>query len=90
MAGDRGFGRKRKVKFGLGEIELSEGAFRFARALTHPVYFVACVSVGACKYTAIIRRLSTENLDLMCNEYANILYEVTSVYPDQWFKWEGD
>ncbi|MBO5905844.1 MAG: hypothetical protein J6Q84_05435 [Kiritimatiellae bacterium] len=89
MAGDRGFGRKRKVKFGLGEIELSEGAFRFARALTHPVYFVACVSVGACKYKAIIRRLSTENLDLMCNEYANILYEVTSAYPDQWFKWEG-
>lgn len=89
MAGDRGVGRKRKVRFGSGEIELSEGAFRFARALSHPVYFAACVSDGGCRYRAVIRRLPTENLDVMVKEYADVLYGVVSAYPYQWFKWEG-
>lgn len=88
MAGDRGAGRKRKVRFGSGEIELSEGAFRFARALGHPVYFAACVSEGGRRYRAVIRRLPTENLDVMIKEYADVLYGVVSAYPHQWFKWE--
>lgn len=89
MAGDRGIGRKRILKFGSGEIELSEGAFRFARALAHPVYFVACVSTGSCRYRVVIRRLPMDDLGCMLKEYANVLYEVSSAYPNQWFKWEG-
>ena len=89
MAADRGFGRTLRLGFGAGEIDLSQGAFRFARALAHPVYFVACVCVGPCRYRAVIRRLTAESADLMAEEYARALFEVASAYPDQWFKWEG-
>lgn len=89
MAADRGFGRTLRLGFGAGEIDLSQGAFRFARALAHPVYFVACVCVGPCRYRAVIRRLTAESADLMAEEYAQALFEVASAYPDQWFKWEG-
>ena len=90
MAGDRGFGRMRRVPFRNGEIALPEGAFRFARALGHPVYFVACVATGACRYRAIVRHLPAENADAMASAYADALDEVTRTYPEQWFKWEGE
>ena len=88
MAGDRGFGRMRRVPFGDSETDLPEGAFRFAAALGHPVYFVACVATGPCRYTAIIRRLP-QKADEMSREYASALYDVTRRFPDQWFRWEG-
>lgn len=89
MAGDRGFGRMRDVAFGDGEIRLPEGAFRFARALAHPVYFVACVAVASCRYRAIVRRLPAGSADEMALAYAAALYETTQAYENQWFKWEG-
>jgi len=88
MAGDRGFGRMRRVPFGEGEIELPEGAFRFAAALGHPVYFVACVATGACRYTAVVRRLAS-GADEMAHGYAAALRDVTRRFPDQWFSWGG-
>lgn len=90
MAGDRGFGRMRSVPFGDGETMLPEGAFRFARALEHGVYFVACVAVAPCRYRAIVRRLPSESADAMAKAYASALYETTRSYPHQWFKWEGN
>lgn len=89
MAGDRGFGRMRTVPFGSGETLLPEGAFRFARALEHNVYFVACVAVAPCRYRAIVRRLPSDSADAMARAYASSLYETTRSYPHQWFKWEG-
>lgn len=90
MAGDRGFGRMQTVPFRGGEISLPEGAFRFARALEHPVYFVACVATGGCRYRAIIRRLPSGNVRELVGAYARALDEVTREYPEQWFKWEGE
>lgn len=90
MAGDRGFGRMQTVPFRGGEISLPEGAFRFARALEHPVYFVACVATGDCRYRAIIRRLPSGNVRELVGAYARALDEVTREYPEQWFKWEGE
>lgn len=90
MAGDRGFGRMRRVPFRAGAIDLPEGAFRFARALGHPVYFVACVATGGCRYRAVVRRLPAEDADVMARAYAAALDEVTRAYPEQWFKWEGE
>lgn len=90
MAGDRGFGRMRKVAFRGGEIDLPEGAFRFARALAHPVYFAACVAVGPCRYRAIVRRLPGGNADEMARAYAKALEEVVERFPEQWFYWGGD
>lgn len=90
MAGDRGFGRMRKVAFRGGEIKLPEGAFRFARALAHPVYFVACVAVGPCRYRAIVRRLPDGDADEMAKAYAKALEDVVERFPEQWFTWGGD
>lgn len=87
MAGDRGFGRMMSVPFGKGTIELPVGAFRFARALEHPVYFVACVAKGGINYEAIIKRLPTETLDALVSGYAASLRELTEQYPDQVFQW---
>lgn len=89
MAGDRGFGRMRKVPFLGGEIMLPQGAFRFARALEHPVYFVACVAVASCRYKAIVRRLPGDDAEAMLSAYASALEEVVRDYRNQWFKWEG-
>jgi predicted LPLAT superfamily acyltransferase len=83
MAGDRGFGRMQTVPFRGGEIVLPEGAFRFARALEHPVYFVACVATGGCRYRAIVRRLPSSGVDQMACAYAAFLDEVTRAYPHQ-------
>lgn len=88
MAGDRGFGRMRRVPFRGGEIELPEGAFRFARALAHPVYFVACVAVAPCRYRAIVRRLPSEDSNTMAKAYAAALEAVTKDFPNEWFCWE--
>ena len=90
MAGDRGFGRMRRVAFGDGEIELPEGAFRFARALEHTVYFVACVAVAPCRYRAVVRRLPSDDADAMARSYAAALYDVTREFPEQWFQWGED
>ena len=87
MAGDRGFGRMRTVPFGDGEIELPEGAFRFAAALGHPAYFVACVATGPCRYTAIVRRLPADAREMQ-TAYAAALRDVTERFPEQWFRWE--
>ena len=87
MAGDRGFGRMRRVSFADGEIELPEGAFRFARALGHPVYFVACLVVGPCRYRAVVRRLPGDDANEMAKAYAAALEVVTREFPEQWFKW---
>ena len=90
MAGDRGFGRMRRVPFGEGETSLPEGAFRFARALEHPVYFVACVVVAPRRYRAIVRKLPAGSADAMAQAYASALHETTRSYPEQWFRWEGN
>jgi len=62
------------------------GAFRFAHALGHPVYFVACVWTGT-GYRAIVRRLPSETAE-MERRYAEILKETVTAFPDQHFTWE--
>ena len=89
MAGDRGFGRMMDVPFRGGELKLPEGAFRFANSLGHPVYFVACVATGPCRYRAVVRRLPSGTRD-MARGYASALDEVSAEFPEQWFRWEGD
>ena len=89
MAGDRGFGRMRTIKFRDGDIQIPEGAFRFALALGHPVYFAACVSTGSCRYLAMARRLPDSGVDELQRAYVACLDEVTRGYPKQWFRWEG-
>jgi predicted LPLAT superfamily acyltransferase len=90
MAGDRGFGRMRRLPFCGGERGFPEGAFRFARALEHPVYFVACVAVASCRYRVLVRRLPAADKDAMARAYAAALEEAVRAYPDQWFQWEGE
>lgn len=59
------------------------GAFRFAHAMGHPVYFVACVWTGQ-GYRAIVRRLP-EATQTMESAYQEALAELVRVYPEQLF-----
>ncbi len=61
------------------------GAFRFAHALGHPAYFVACVWTGR-GYRAIVRRLP-DGTKAMANAYDAALKDLVAAYPDQWFAW---
>ena len=72
MAGDRG----------------GRGAFRFAHALGHPVYFVACVWTGR-GYRAIVRRLPDETTE-MAAAFDAALKQVVSECPAQWFAWPDE
>ena len=63
------------------------GAFRFAHAMEHSVYFVACVWTGRA-YRAVIRRLPDETR-AMASAYDAVLHELASAYPDQWFVWNS-
>ena len=63
-----------------------DGAFRFAAAFDHPVYFVACVAVGACCYRAVIRRLPSERAE-MKRVYESQVSELASAHPEQHFAW---
>ena len=63
------------------------GAFRFAHAMGHSVYFVACVWTGRA-YRAVIRRLPDETR-AMASAYDAVLHELASAYPDQWFVWDS-
>lgn len=63
------------------------GAFRFAHALGHPAYFVACVWTGR-GYRAVVRRLPDET-KAMAAAYEAALAELVCAYPDQWFTWRA-
>ena len=62
-----------------------DGAFRFAAAFDHPVYFVACVAEGN-GYRAVIRRLPSKAKEIRTC-YFEILEELKRNYQDQWFEW---
>ena len=62
-----------------------DGAFRFAAAFDHPVYFIACIAEGA-GYRAIVRRLPDE-AKAMREKYFEILQELKLKHPDQVFEW---
>lgn len=62
------------------------GAFRFAHALGHPAYFVACVWTGDA-YRAIVRRLPEATAEMeRC--YGDVLNGTVAAYPLQHFTWE--
>lgn len=61
------------------------GAFRFAHALGHPAYFVACVWTGR-GYRAVVRRLP-DGAKAMAAAYDAALEELVRAVPDQWFAW---
>lgn len=62
------------------------GAFRFARAMGHPVYFVACVYARG-GYAATIRRLPGEDAKALESAYAGVRAALAAAYPDQVFEW---
>ena len=63
------------------------GAFRFAAALGHPVYFATCVAEGK-GYVAIIRSLRGSAAE-MESKFRSVLAELEGKYPDQVYEW-GD
>ncbi|MCQ2389715.1 MAG: hypothetical protein MJ138_08380, partial [Kiritimatiellae bacterium] len=72
---------------GSPKIAVSEGAVRFARALGHPVYFVACVRTRGGRYVAIVRKLPTDARAALADAYAAALAGVVREHPGEWFRW---
>ena len=64
------------------------GAFRFARAMGHPVYFVACVWERE-RYVAHVRRLPGDDAKAMASAYDVARSALVVAHPDQLFEW-GD
>ena len=62
------------------------GAFRFAAALGHPVYFATCIAEGA-GYVAVIRRLRGKAPEIE-RGFAAVLDELKRKHPDQVYEWE--
>ena len=61
------------------------GVFKFAKAMTHPVFAVALLNTGHEKYTLIVKRLDNQNTDTMAKEFANFLEKTALLAPTQWF-----
>ena len=62
-----------------------DGAFRFAAAMGHPVYFAACIFSGR-GYVAIVRRLGGP-ASAMKKSFDEIAGRLRRDYPDQNFEW---
>ena len=61
------------------------GAFRFAAALAHPVYFATCIAEGS-GYVAVVRRLKG-NAKEMKEGFFAILGELEKQHPEQVYEW---
>ena len=62
------------------------GAFRFARAMGHPVYFVACVWDRG-RYVAHVRRLPGDDAKAMASAYDAARAALVAAHPEQLFEW---
>ena len=63
-----------------------DGAFRFAAALGHRVYFVACVLEKDGAYRVLIRRLPDAH-EAMKKEYDKIVAALKQEHPEQSYTW---
>lgn len=63
------------------------GAFRFAAAMGHPVYFAACLAERGGVYVAVLRRLP-DGAKEMEKAYGEILAGIRHLHPEQDFEWE--
>lgn len=59
-----------------------DGAFRLAASLGHPVYFIACLYVGHCRYRIFVRRLPDSSKD-MKQAFESSLQSLSASYPAQ-------
>lgn len=67
------------------DCELPMGVFRFARAMSHPVFAVALLNIGAEKYKLVIKKLDDKNVHNMANGFAEFLESAAIAAPTQWF-----
>lgn len=67
------------------DCELPMGVFRFARAMSHPVFAVALLNIGAEKYKLVIKKLDDKNVHNMANGFAEFLESAAITAPTQWF-----
>ena len=67
------------------DCELPMGVFRFARAMSHPVFAVALLNIGVKKYKLIIKKLDDKNINNMANGFAEFLESAAIAAPTQWF-----
>ena len=89
MAGDRvsaaAPGKTLRVQILGHDCELPMGVFRFARAMSHPVFAVALLNIGAEKYKLVIKKLDDKNVHNMANGFAEFLESAAITATTQWF-----
>ena len=64
---------------------LPVGTLRFARACAHPIFAIANIKTSTHKYRVFVKKLDTQNLKEMAQEYINFLQNLILKYPKQWF-----
>ena len=64
---------------------LPVGTLRFARACAHPIFAIANIKTSTHKYRVFVKKLDTQNLKEMAQEYINFLQNLMLKYPKQWF-----
>ena len=67
------------------DCELPMGVFRFARAMSHPVFAIAVINIAPEKYKIVIKKLDDKNINNMANGFAEFLETITIAAPTQWF-----
>lgn len=67
------------------DCNLPLGVFKFAKAMSHPVFAAVLLNTGNEKYTLIVKKLDDKNTNNMANEFANFIEKATLLAPTQWF-----
>ncbi len=66
-----------------------DGAFSFAAAFDHPIYFVSCIAERDGHYKVVVHRLPQER-KAMKNKYDEILSSLIAIYPEQHYVWNDN
>jgi predicted LPLAT superfamily acyltransferase len=89
MAGDRvsasNPGKTISVKILGHNCKLPVGVFKFAKAMSHPIFAVSLLNTGHEKYILIVKKLDAENVNNMATEFAEFLEKNILRAPTQWF-----
>ena len=67
------------------DCKLPIGVFKFAKAMSHPVFAVALLNTGPETYTLIVKKLDAQNVNNMATEFAKFLEQNILRAPIQWF-----
>lgn len=61
------------------------GTFKFARAVSHPIFAICVLNVAGEKYNVRVKQIKCDTIKEMIQEYAHFLEKQILEHPKQWF-----